>query len=232
MANIQLQSINTRRGPTVAEQVFDYLHERILMLELPPGTKLSEVEVSRQMDISRQPVREAFFRLSQLGFLLIRPQRATVVRPISESDVLQAMYVRSALEMEVIRNAIEIVTDDQLAELSTLLDEQQQAVTTSDKILFHTLDDRFHKKICEAANAGFVWTLIKEKKAHMDRVRYLTLEAGAKIALDEHRVIFDALQSKKSDQAVALMREHLSRIKIDLPRIRQEHAQYFSTEPE
>lgn len=232
MANIQLQSINTKRGPTVADRVFDILHERILTLELPPGTRLSEVEVSRQMNISRQPVREAFFRLSQLGFLLIRPQRATIVRPISETDVIQAMYIRAALEFEVVRNATELITADQLKALSDLLDQQQQAVSNADKILFHTLDDQFHKNICIAADAGFVWTLIKEKKAHMDRVRYLTLEFNAKTALNEHKLILDAIQSKNGVLAVETMRKHLSRIKVDLPRIRQEHEQYFTKEAE
>lgn len=228
MANIQLKSISAQRVPTVSEQVFNYLHERILTLELPPGTKMSEVEVSKQMDISRQPVREAFFRLSQLGFLLIRPQRATVVQTISENEVLQAMYVRSALETEVVRNAIELITEDQIKTLSDLLDQQQQAISDADKILFHTLDDQFHKNICIAANAEFVWTLIKEKKAHMDRVRYLTLEFNAQNSLDEHKVILEAIRSKNNGPAVEAMRKHLARIKIDLPRIRHEHEQYFS----
>lgn len=232
MESMQLKSISTQRVPTVSEQVFNYLHKRILTLELPPGTKMSEVEVSKQMNISRQPVREAFFRLSQLGFLLIRPQRATVVQSISETEVLQAMYIRAALEIEVVRNAIELITTDQLKTLSDLLDQQQQAISDTDKILFHTLDDQFHKNICIAANAEFVWTLIKEKKAHMDRVRYLTLEFNAQNSLNEHKIILDAIRSKNSVLAVDAVRKHLSRIKIDLPRIRQEHEQYFKKDAE
>lgn len=228
MESMQLNSIITQRAPTVSEQVFNYLHKRILTLELPPGTKMSEVEVSKQMNISRQPVREAFFRLSQLGFLLIRPQRATVVQTISETELLQAMYIRAALEIEVVRNATERITADQLKNLFDLLGQQQQAISDGDKILFHTLDDLFHKYICIAANAEFVWTLIKEKKAHMDRVRYLTLEFNAQDSLNEHKVILDAIQSKNSGLAVEAMRKHLSRIKVDLPRIRQENEQYFS----
>lgn len=232
MTNIQLNSLNTQRTPSVSEKVFAYLHEKILTLELPPGTKMSEAEVSKQMNISRQPVREAFFRLSQLGFLLIRPQRAAVVQSISETEVLQAMYIRAALEIEVVRNSTELITADQLKVLTSLLDQQQQAISDGDKILFHTLDDRFHKNICIAADAEFVWTLIKEKKAHMDRVRYLALEFNTDIALEEHKIILDAIRSKNSVLAVEAVRKHLSRIKIDLPRIRQEHEQYFATEVE
>lgn len=62
----------------------------------------------------------------------------------------------------------------------------------------------------------------------MDRVRYLSLEFNTDIALEEHKIILDAIQSKNSVLAVDAVRKHLSRIKIDLPRIRQEHEEYFS----
>lgn len=69
--------------PSVTDQVFDPLHDRIIELDLPPGTRLSEIEVAKQFGVSRQPVRDAFHRLSKLGFLSIRPQRATSVSQIS-----------------------------------------------------------------------------------------------------------------------------------------------------
>lgn len=223
----ELQAIETQRAPTAAEQVFDSLYQRIVTLELAPGTKLSEVEVATQLGVSRQPVREAFFRLSHLGFLLIRPQRATVVRQISETDVLQAMYIRAALETAVVRTAAETLGTQELEVLTNLLEKQKQAVLSGDNMLFHTLDDAFHKTICEAAGVGFVWNLIKEKKAHMDRVRYLTISFAAGTAVSEHKAIIDAIRSKDSYEAEEQMRGHLSRIKTDLPRIRQENRQYF-----
>ena len=65
------------RPRTVTDQIFELLYERVVNLSLPPGAKLSEAEVAAQMGVSRQPVRDAFYRLSQLGFIQIRPQRAT-----------------------------------------------------------------------------------------------------------------------------------------------------------
>ena len=229
---IQTQLFAPLRPMSVAEQVFDSLHEQILTFALPPGTKMSEVEVSKQMGISRQPVREAFFRLSHLGFLLIRPQRATIVRQISSIEVLQAMYIRAALETEVVREAATTLKPDGLDQLAALLDKQEIAAKAVDKIQFHLLDDAFHKTICDATGVGFVWTLIKEKKNHMDRVRYLSLSVGTELALSEHKEIFNAIKAHNSDKAVAAIRKHLSRIKVDLPRIRQEHELYFAKEDE
>ena len=78
---IDLPSLETVRAPSVADQIFATLYHRVITLELPPGARLSEAEVARQMGVSRQPVRDAFWRLSQLGFLTIRPQRATDSQP-------------------------------------------------------------------------------------------------------------------------------------------------------
>jgi DNA-binding GntR family transcriptional regulator len=225
-----IQPLAPLRATTVAEQVFDVLHEHILTCALPPGARLSEAEIARQMGVSRQPVREAFFRLSQLGFLLIRPQRATIVRPISAQEVLQAMYIRRALEAEVVSEAAGSLDRDNLYCLAELLDKQEQTARTKNKIQFHQLDNAFHKCICDAAGTSFVWALIKEKKVQMDRVRYLSLSFGIEQALSDHRAVFDALKTRDNANAEAKMRRHLTRIKDDLPRIRWKHEPYFSQE--
>ena len=68
---------------TSSDHVFDALFDRIVSLDLLPGSKISEAEIAKSFGVSRQPVREAFMRLADLNLLLIRPQRATVVRPFS-----------------------------------------------------------------------------------------------------------------------------------------------------
>ncbi|MEJ2022363.1 MAG: GntR family transcriptional regulator, partial [Maritimibacter sp.] len=94
---VNLPQIGLTARPSVADQVFDELNRQILSLDLKPGAKLSEVEVAKAMGESRQPVRDAFYRLSKLGFLLIRPQRATTVSLISSEAVMQARFIRTAL---------------------------------------------------------------------------------------------------------------------------------------
>jgi len=225
---IQLRAVELSRAPSVTDQVFEHLYQQVIELSLAPGTKLSEVEVAKQMGVSRQPVRDAFYRLSQLGFLLIRPQRATVVTQISEREVLQARFIRTALEMETVRAAAERLSSVDLDQLDALLVQQQAAIDASDKVLFHSLDDNFHKMICELSDHEFAWMLIRESKAHMDRVRYLSLSFGAQSALDDHKVIMTALRQHDGQGAADAMRVHLSRIKSIIGRIRDSHGAYFA----
>ena len=230
MSKLQLRAIETKRAPSVADLVFDELYERVITLELLPGAKLSEVDVARSMGVSRQPVRDAFYRLSRLGFLTIWPQRATIVAPISESAVLQARFIRTAIELETVQAAARILDDHQLQRLEALIQRQEAAMDAGEKTLFHALDDEFHRLICEFAGLAFAWSVIKENKAHMDRVRYLSLSFNARSAFEDHVEILKALKAHDAEKAAEVMRVHLSRISGIIAVIRDEGHDYFAKE--
>ncbi|MEJ8472921.1 GntR family transcriptional regulator [Roseibium algae] len=216
--------------PSVADAVFEELHRQILSLELPPGTKMSEAEVAKAFDVSRQPVRDAFYRLSKLGFLSIRPQRATTVSFISEKAVFQARFVRSAIEADVVRIACQKLTSDDLGRLQSVLDEQRMAVEAKEPVLFHALDDKFHREICERSGLSFAWDIIRENKAHMDRVRFLSLSFASEDAFGDHVRVLEAIRARDVDNAANLMTEHLGRIKGQIGRIRADHEDFFAKE--
>lgn len=215
--------------PTVADQVFDVLQHRILRLELPPLTRISEAEVASKMGVSRQPVREAFKRLAKLGFLNIRPQSSTTVSLISEEAVLRARFIRTALEVHTCRTACDRLTDEGLSALAALIEEQKAAIDAQDKDRFHALDDQFHREICARSGVGYVWDLIQESKAHMDRIRMLSLTTSSQQhALVEHVAIHDALSARDPDAAADAMTRHLSRILVLIEEVKAESHSWFT----
>ncbi len=215
---------------SAVEEVFDELYARVLSVELPPGAKLSEAEVAKQFDVSRQTVRDAFFRLSQLGFLVIRPQRATTVSRISTHDIYKARFIRTAIELETVSRACRDLTDEDFDALDSLLTEQQAAVDVDNKPLFHALDDDFHKSICDRLGLGLVWDSIRENKAHTDRVRFLSLATGSQTALDDHREILAALRQRDAERAQLALRTHLGRIDAVVAQLQAENHEWFVQE--
>jgi DNA-binding GntR family transcriptional regulator len=216
--------------PSVADAVFEELNRQILTLVLAPGMKVSEVDVAQALGVSRQPVRDAFYRLSKLGFLTIRPQRATTVSLISERSVMQARFVRTAIELETVRAACERLTEQDFDALTAILDEQAGTVSPRDAERFHRLDDQFHREISERAGHGYVWDIIRENKAHMDRVRYLSLSFASERAYREHREILTAIQSRNVESATSAIRVHLMRIIDQIVQIRASYSTYFDQE--
>ena len=223
-----LRSIDQIRTTSVTDLVFDELYSRVISLDLPPGARLSEADVARQMGVSRQPVRDAFYRLSQLGFMLIRPQRATKVMQISEEAVHQARFIRTALEVETTRGAAQRMTPEILAQLVDMIGQQRAAMQADEKLRFHALDDEFHRAICRFSGHEYAWALIRDNKAHMDRVRYLSLSFGAESALQDHEVLLEAFRSGDAEGAVERMRLHLNRIEGIIGHIRAGNEEYFA----
>lgn len=226
----ELPHLGDPRPRTVTDQVFEALYQRVIDLSLPPGTRLSEAEVSARMGVSRQPVRDAFYRLSQLGFILIRPQRATMVTPISEQAVTQAYFIRAALEEAVMQDAARTLTAADHDQLAALIDRQRAALDADDRALFHNLDDQFHRDICTAAGLDFIWTLVKERKGHMDRARFLSLSFGAPRVVEEHATILDALRQRDGAAASAAVRLHLSQIQAILDRLKLDRPEMFDSD--
>lgn len=217
---------------SVADQVFECLKAEIVSLHLTPGTRLSEADVASRMDVSRQPVRDAFYRLSKLGFLTIRPQRATTVSAISAAAVLRARFIRATLEVETVRQAATSLSDADLGSLTSVVAAQRSAIDAGDHDTFHQLDDELHRQIAVRSGLGFSWDVICESKAHMDRVRYLTLSTTSEAAYSEHVALLAALGARDAEAAAAAMRDHLSRIADQIAALRQQHHSWFASDDE
>jgi DNA-binding GntR family transcriptional regulator len=216
---------------SATEQVFQSLYRAVIALQLPPGTKMSEADVAKQLDVSRQPVRDAFFRLSALGFLSIRPQRATLITRISEAAVRDAVFTRTALEVECLRVIMANPQPDAIAKLEACQTQLTANLTAEDRGAFHQADEDFHAMICQLAGHAHVWTLIREKKAHMDRIRYLTLsEERRQLVADEHGVLIRAISAGNAAGAETHLRTHLSGVLSTMPGVRARFPDYFEAQ--
>lgn len=212
---------------SVTEQVFDVLHNRILSLELPPGAKLSEADVSKQLNVSRQSVRDAFYRLSVLGFLVVRPQRATIVSQISAKEVYRARYLRTAIEIENVRVACSAMSAADFDVLQGILNDQVAAIQAGDNERFHDLDNAFHKAICDRSGVPYAWHAIQENKVHTDRVRFVSLGFSAQASLDDHIAVLDGMRAGDVNKATKSMRTHLSRIEGAIDQLRAQNHEWF-----
>ncbi|PSL15386.1 GntR family transcriptional regulator [Shimia abyssi] len=214
---------------TSSEVVFDELFERIVRLELLPGTKISETEIAKSFGFSRQPVREAFTRLSNLNLLLIRPQRATVVRPFSRKLIANARFVRTAVELEVVRCAATDRDTSMDADLKANLREQADAISSGDSNRFHDLDYQFHRLLCASAKQTFAYEIIAENKAQVDRLCMLALTS--KDAMDtlykDHEILLQALFGGDAETADQTLRTHLDRLTPTIEAIYTTHNAYF-----
>ncbi len=226
---MNLESLKIDTGETAAAQVERDLREQIIRLELAPGTRLSEQEIATRMGVSRQPVREALIALGKSKLVDIRPNRGTVVVRISARQMMEARFVREAIETAVARRASETFDAWTRRKIDTILSRQKAAMETHDHNAFRREDEQFHIAIAEGAGCGLAWNAISDIKAHMDRVCNLQLRHPDSMTrlIAEHEAIITAIDTRDADAAAAAMRSHLNGILSDLPQIEADHPGLF-----
>ena len=212
---------------SVVDQLHAALRMAIIGNELAPGTRISEAEVAQQYGISRQPVREAFITLANEGMLDIRPQRGSFVAKISLSAVLDARFVREAVEADIVKLLAAEPDPAMIADLRAQLVRQQDLVDGSARD-FMEADEIFHRTLAEGAGKGDAWRVVVEMKAQMDRVRFLSsMHFSVARLINQHSASVDAIAAGDKPAAEAGIRTHLQGILTDLPVIKQEHPEYF-----
>jgi DNA-binding GntR family transcriptional regulator len=212
---------------TVGPQLMRVLRARIINNELTPGMRLSEAEVAASFGVSRQPVRETFIKLAEEGLVEVRPQRGTFVRKISTGAVMDARFVREAIEADIVKLVAGNSDAAIVAALTGLLVAQRN-VALNDPRSFVPLDDAFHRTLAEAAGKTNAWRVIEGTKSQMDRVRQLSaVQFPTARLIDQHTAIVNAIAARDPAAAEAAMRDHLRAILLDLPRIRQSLPEYF-----
>lgn len=217
---------------TTSDDVFARLHADIVSLKLPPGTRLSEVDVARQLEVSRQPVREAFIRLNDLDLLRVQPQRATEVRRISKRALLNARFIRTAVEIEVLRVACVSDVSGFDRDFEDNLAGQAAAAEAGDTARFHALDYAFHRLLCEAADHAFAYETVARHKSQIDRLCYLSLTEIAEMRSihADHAALHAHVRAGREREAVALIRRHLSRLVDLVDGVMASHPDYFGAD--
>ncbi|OJH43185.1 GntR family transcriptional regulator [Paracoccus sp. SM22M-07] len=213
---------------SVVDQLFDRLRAAIIDNVLTPGTKLSEAEVALNHGVSRQPVREAFIKLANESLLEIRPQRGTFVAKISLPHVMDARFVREAVEADIVKLLAGAPDPAVIADLRRQVRAQETLIGGSARD-FIAADEAFHRTLAEGADKARAWEVVVEMKAQMDRVRVLSSQHFPVDRLvAQHLAIVDAIAAGDGAAAERGLRLHLQGILTDLPVIKQERPEYFS----
>jgi len=214
----------------IAPQLVAMLRQGIAEMRLRPGEALSEKEIAGRFGVSRQPVREAFIKLSEAGLVEIRPSRGTFVMKISVREVADARFVREAIESDIARNAARLATAANIGRLRDLISEQKLADEAGDFQRFNAADEAFHRAIADIVQSDYAWRIVEMARFQTDRVRLLSLPEASPLPLliRQHEDVVDMLEKRDADGAADAMRRHLREILLALSRIAGDHPEFFS----
>lgn len=211
----ELHSAKRRSGldrtRQISPQIVEYLRERILALELAPGTPLSRLELQKQFGLSQTPVRDALMRLEEEGLVTVYPQYATLVSKINIDLARQSHFLRRAVEQEIVFQ-LASKSNRRLIERLTEANSRLKLLIESDEYgEFLRYDRDFHYILYEEAGLEDIWPVVRRHSGHIDRLRRLNLpNVGKKRVVDNHDLIIEGLAAGDSGRAEEAMRTHLS----------------------
>ena len=205
------ETIRLLRSRSLSSEVQNEIERRILYGELHAGARVNENALATELGVSRGPVREACRGLVEAGLLTVIVNRGFFVREISLKEVSDVYDVRASLGRLAGETLARRITPDQLASLTQLVDEMDDAESSNDAERFYQLNIEFHDRIVDytendrlrAISEGLV------KELHLYRRRSLLQGGGLKVSNSEHRRILDALRGGDAAEAGTALEQHI-----------------------
>ncbi|MCJ7688520.1 MAG: GntR family transcriptional regulator [Clostridiaceae bacterium] len=125
---MNLEIDDPKYGVHLGEYVYQTIKENIVNLNIKPGNRISEKEISNLLNVSRTPVREAFIKLSKEGLLYVLPQRGTYISCIDLEKAEETRFIRESLERSVIKLAAENFPSELMTKLEENLKKQKEYI--------------------------------------------------------------------------------------------------------
>jgi DNA-binding GntR family transcriptional regulator len=192
-----------------AQLVYSQLRERILNLELAPGARLHEAELAAELAVSRTPLREALRMLLAEDLVEQLPTGGMLVRRLDLQDMRELYAVRAALEGLAAREACRRLTEADLEVLERLVEQMRLLVDHPAELT--RLGGEFHARIAAAAGNRRCEQLLRQLHGHMRRYHVLSSRRGLRrrVALEDHRALFEALRARDPEAAERTVRDHI-----------------------
>jgi DNA-binding GntR family transcriptional regulator len=198
---------------SVGDAVYDALKTAITKGDLPPGQRLVERQLSLRLHTSRIPIREAIKKLEKDGLVEKLLKRGFVVKSVTEAEIEETFGIRSVLESYAARLATERLTDVLMKGLGKTIQAYKDALANNDAEQMMTANAQFHELIYKASGSEKLHALINMFKNYISRYRktLLTTREFAKVSLEDHIRMLEAMSARDKEKVEELVRKHILR---------------------
>ena len=211
------------RGPALSKAVSDYVKQYILENDLNGGDPLPpETHLVQELGVGRSSVREAIKSLQSLGIVEVRRGDGLYVREYNMDPILETLtfsmrsdpvrfqellQVRIWLETAVIREAVQEINDEGIAELTAIMNTWQERVDSGKDHV--DLDKQFHIVLYGSVNNRTLMKLFDVFWAAFDELRFKTIiEGKPATTIRQHLGVLEAVKLRDPELAAQRLIEH------------------------
>jgi len=200
---------------SLKDRVYQNLKIQIIRGNLKPGTRLLEEELSKAMNISRAPIREAFNRLEKEGFVAIIPRKGAAVSKITARSIEDIFEIRESLESLAVKKSIGKISIKELEKVGESFKKFiDKSTNTENCIQYLALDKKFHDLLSHNCGNKKLIELLANLQEQIHWLRNISLKritfAGS---VREHLAIIEALKKNDEKLIIKALLQHLERAK-------------------
>ena len=198
----------------MTDDAYERLRVEIVSGRLQPNERLVEADLVSSLGVRRTAVRAALVRLEHDGLVEHERNRGAKVRLVGESEAIEILETRAALEGLIARKAAANVTEDDVSQLREILASMRTLLAGGDLLAASERNVDLHGAIVRIARHRTAERLVSTLNSQLVRFQYRTiLQPGrSERTLGEHEAIVEAIARGDGDAAEAAMRAHLSQV--------------------
>ena len=195
----------------IKDQVYEVIKENILNEHFKPGQRIQELEIAKQLQVSRSPVRSAINELIGEGLLESIPNKSVRVRKLSQKEIVDTFEFRLIIEKYAVKKVAKIMNGELSGKMAAYRKRFESFRSGGSLKEYVVLDSKFHEFLVSSAdNAVILESLQKVAMLIMPfRIISLNSDNRFKESIDEHEKVIDALMEGDGDKAWEVCRTHL-----------------------
>ena len=196
-----------------SDDIYQTIRSKILTDEFHPGQKLSEIQLAREYECSRTPIREILKRLENDGLIIIKPKSGTYVKNETQKDFIDLMQVRASMEQLAFNLAIENLRDRDFQRMEKIKKQMDDLVDNDpiDMMKFAQVHYQFHLQLIHMSGNDLLIQLFTRLNLRSSHMFYQMMNHSLGVdTQEEHQKILDYLKNKDPEGA-AFINGHLSR---------------------
>lgn len=201
------------QSQTLQNQVYEYLHDKIVSGNIPPGQRIVEEKISQETGVSRSPIREAIRRLNSDGLVTVSPRGGVRVYRPTFSDFKYLYECRLSLEPTAAYYAALRMDERQRSHLANVVEEMNLMVEKKDLENLKNLSTQFHFLIVEGSGNPYLMKMLNQFYSLITFYRNAVLNIPMRLeeGAEEHQAVWQAIQTKDGKAAEELMKTHIQR---------------------
>ena len=176
---------------------YEQLKEQIFHMQLLPGEKISELQISSQLNLSRTPIHDAVRRLAAEGLVIIQSKRSAVVAEFTEKEIKDIGAIRLAQDILSAELASYYGSAADFEQLRVLADVCEKAAEEGDIYTRIRADGDFHLKIAEISGNSNLYQhqYAIYQQIHLIHISKYTSIEDSLLQINHHLPIIEAIHS-------------------------------------